>query len=35
MGKGRKRPDKRQAMAERDSKLEMERALGRQRKGLG
>jgi SsrA-binding protein len=33
MGKGRRRTDKRQAMAERDSKREMDRALGRQAKG--
>ncbi len=34
IGKGRKKADKRQAMAERDSKREMERALGRDRKGM-
>ena len=33
IGKGRKKADKRNAMAERDSQLEMQRALGRQRKG--
>jgi SsrA-binding protein len=32
LGKGRQKADKRQAIAERDSKLEMERALGRHRK---
>ena len=34
VGKGRKRGDKRSAMAERDSEREMARALGRQRKGM-
>jgi SsrA-binding protein len=34
LAKGRRKGDKRQALAERDSKREMERALGRQRKGL-
>jgi len=33
IGKGRKRTDKRNAMAERDSQREMQRALGRQAKG--
>ncbi|MEO5902164.1 MAG: SsrA-binding protein SmpB [Ilumatobacteraceae bacterium] len=33
IGRGRRRVDKRDALAERDSKLEIERALGRQRKG--
>ena len=33
IGKGRKKADKRNAMAERDSQREMQRALGRQRKG--
>lgn len=33
MGKGRKKSDKRQAMAERDTKMEMARAKGRQAKG--
>jgi len=33
MGRGRRKSDKRQAMAERDSQREMARALGRQRKG--
>jgi SsrA-binding protein len=33
VGKGRKKADKRQAMAERDSLREMQRALGRQAKG--
>jgi SsrA-binding protein len=32
LAKGRQKADKRQAIAERDSKMEMERALGRQRK---
>ena len=35
VARGRKRADKRNAMAERDSKREMERAIGRQRKGNG
>ena len=34
LAKGRQKGDKRQAIAERDSKREMERALGRQRKGI-
>jgi SsrA-binding protein len=34
IGKGRTKGDKRQAMAERDSKREIERALGRSRKGM-
>ena len=34
VGKGRKKGDKRSAMAERDSEREMARALGRQRKGM-
>jgi SsrA-binding protein len=34
LAKGRQKADKRQALAERDSKREIERALGRQRKGL-
>jgi SsrA-binding protein len=34
VGKGRRKGDKRQAMAERDTQLEMQRALGRQRKGM-
>jgi SsrA-binding protein len=34
IARGRKKADKRQAMAERDSKLEMQRALGRARKGF-
>ncbi len=34
LGKGRQKGDKRQAIAERDSKREMERALGRSRKGM-
>jgi SsrA-binding protein len=33
VARGRKRADKRNAMAERDSKREIERAIGRQRKG--
>jgi len=33
LGRGRKKADKRQAMAERDSKLEMAKALGRSLKG--
>jgi SsrA-binding protein len=33
LARGRQKGDKRQAIAERDSKREMERALGRQRKG--
>jgi SsrA-binding protein len=33
MGKGRRRTDKRQALAERDSKREIDRALGRRAKG--
>jgi len=35
LAKGRQKSDKRQAIAERDSKREMERALGRSRKGMG
>jgi SsrA-binding protein len=35
LGRGRKRADKRQAIAERDTQREMQRALGRQRKGMG
>jgi len=35
IGKGRRKGDKREAMAERDTKMEMQRALGRQRKGMG
>ena len=35
IGKGRKKGDKREALAERDTKMEMQRALGRQRKGMG
>jgi SsrA-binding protein len=34
IGKGRTKGDKRQAMTERDSKREIERALGRSRKGM-
>jgi SsrA-binding protein len=34
VGKGRKKGDKRQAMAERDTQREIQRALGRQRKGM-
>ena len=34
LAKGRQKGDKRQAIAERDSKREIERALGRQRKGM-
>jgi SsrA-binding protein len=34
LARGRQKGDKRQAIAERDSKREMERALGRQRKGI-
>jgi SsrA-binding protein len=34
IGRGRKKADKRQALAERDSKLEMQRAMGRARKGM-
>ncbi len=34
LGKGRLKADKRQALAERDSQREIERALGRQRKGI-
>jgi SsrA-binding protein len=34
LGKGRQKADKRQAIAERDSKREMERALGRHAKGI-
>lgn len=34
LGKGRLKGDKRQAIAERDSKREIERALGRHRKGM-
>ncbi len=34
LAKGRQKGDKRQAIAERDSKREIERALGRQRKGI-
>ena len=34
VGKGRRRSDKRSAMAERDSQREMARSLGRQRKGM-
>ena len=35
LARGRQKGDKRQALAERDSRREMERALGRQRKGMG
>lgn len=35
LAKGRQKGDRRQAIAERDSKREMERALGRARKGMG
>jgi len=35
LARGRQKGDKRQAIAERDSQREIERALGRQRKGLG
>ena len=35
VGKGRRKGDKRQALAERDTQMEMQRALGRQRKGMG
>jgi len=35
LAKGRQKADKRHAIAERDSRREMERALGRQRKGMG
>ncbi len=34
LGKGRQRADKRQAIAERDSKREIERAIGRRNKGM-
>lgn len=34
LARGRKKADKRQAMAERDSKLEMQKAMGRARKGM-
>ncbi len=34
LGKGRQKADRRQAIAERDSRREVERALGRQRKGI-
>ena len=34
LAKGRQKGDKRQAIAERDSQREIERALGRQRKGM-
>lgn len=34
LARGRKKSDKRQALAERDSKLEMQKALGRARKGI-
>ena len=34
LGQGRKKSDKRQAMAERDSQREIERAMGRARKGM-
>ena len=34
MGRGRKKADKRQVIAERDSQREIQRALGRQRKGM-
>ena len=34
VGKGRKKADKRQAMAERDSRLEIQRALGRPAQGM-
>ncbi len=34
LGRGRQKADRRQAIAERDSKREIERALGRQRKGI-
>ncbi len=34
LARGRRKEDKRQAMAERDSKLEMARAVGRARKGM-
>jgi SsrA-binding protein len=34
IGKGRTKGDKRNAMAERDTQMEMKRALGRQRKGM-
>ena len=34
LAKGRQKGDKRQAMAERDSQREIERALGRERKGM-
>jgi SsrA-binding protein len=34
VGKGRRKGDKRQALAERDTQMEMQRALGRQRKGM-
>jgi SsrA-binding protein len=34
VGQGRKKSDKRAALAERDSKMEIQRALGRQRKGM-
>jgi SsrA-binding protein len=33
LGRGRKKEDKRQALAERDSKMEIQKALGRARKG--
>jgi SsrA-binding protein len=35
LGKGRLKGDKRQVIAERDSQREIERAIGRQRKGVG
>jgi len=34
LARGRKKSDKRQALAERDSKLEMQKAMGRARKGM-
>lgn len=35
LGRGRRKADKRQALAERDTKMEMARAIGRQAKGRG
>ena len=34
LGRGRRKADKRNALAERDVKLEMARAMGRQAKGM-
>ena len=35
VGKGRKQTDKRQAMSERDTQMEIKKAMGRQAKGIG